>query len=166
MLCLIVSSFTGVRASAAQKLPVNKICPQCGAVLAKGAPLCNFVTLRSPSPAGSFQTTQGPLAPNAAAEHEWRGELNQRLQAYRATAQAAPNEAQTELPFNGPVPPSCRTRCRTGKNPVNTHDAKDDFAFTIAIGRIAGRPDPNDTRLVIDVSLSPLSEERAKSCQR
>jgi uncharacterized RDD family membrane protein YckC len=169
MLCLIVSSFTGVRASAAQKLPVNKICPQCGAVLAKGALLCNFCDSSESVPIGEHSTTtQGPLAPHAAAEHEWRGELNQRLQAYRAKRRKpAPNEAQTELPFNGSASDTAgAVAVQVEEPPRNTHDAKDDFAFTIAIGRIAGRHDPNDTRLLIDVSVPPEEQPKAEEVSR
>jgi uncharacterized RDD family membrane protein YckC len=169
MLCLIVSSFTGVRASAAQKLPVNKICPQCGAVLAKGALLCNFCDSSESVPIGEHSTTtQGPLAPHAADEHEWRGELNQRLQAYRAKRRKpAPNEAQTELPFNGSASDTAgAVAVQVEEPPRNTHDAKDDFAFTIAIGRIAGRHDPNDTRLLIDVSVPPEEQPKAEEVSR
>ena len=35
----------------------------------------------------------------------------------------------------------------------------DDFAFTIAIGRVAKKPEESDPRLLIDVSLPPESEE-------
>ncbi len=67
-----------------------------------------------------------------------------------------PNEAQSELPFNGSVSAPVDTVAVQMEDPQpDTHDAKDDFAFTIAIGRIAGRQDPNDTRLLIDVSVPP-----------
>ena len=158
MLCLTVSSFTGVRASAAQKLPVNKICPQCGAVLAKGAQSCNFCDSSESVPIGDHSTSsQRSLAPNALAEHEWRGELNQRLQAYRAKRRKlAPNEAQSELPFSGSVSAAgAAVAVQLEEPPRDTRDAKDDFAFTIAIGRIAGRHQPNDARLLIDVSAPP-----------
>jgi uncharacterized RDD family membrane protein YckC len=169
MLCLNVSSFTGVRASAAQKLPVNKICPQCGAVLTKGALLCNFCDSSESVPIGDHSTTtQGHLAPNAVAENEWRGELNQRLQAYRAKRRkSAPNEAQSELPFNGNASDAGGTvAVQVEETPRDTHDAKDDFAFTIAIGRIAGRHDPNDTRLLIDVSVPPEEQPTAQEVSR
>jgi len=165
VLCFTGLLFTGVRASAAQKLPVNKICPQCGAVLAKGALSCNFCDSSESVPIGDQSTTQGNLPLNAVAEHEWRGELNQRLQAYRAKRRKlAPNEAQTKLPFNGGVSHSGGTvAVQLEERPRETHDAKDDFAFTIAIGRIAGIRDPNDTRLLIDVSAPP--EEQATAQQ-
>ncbi len=169
MLCLNVSSFTGVRASAAQKLPVNKICPQCGAVLTKGALLCNFCDSSESVPIGDHSTTTyGHLAPNAVAENEWRGELNQRLQAYRAKRRkSAPNEAQSELPFNGNASDSGGTvAVQVEETPRDTHDAKDDFAFTIAIGRIAGRHEPNDTRLLIDVSVPPEEQPTAQEVSR
>ena len=164
MLCFTGLLFTGVRASAAQKLPVNKICPQCGAVLAKGALSCNFCDSSESVPIGDQSTTQGNLPPNAVSEHEWRGELNQRLHAYRAKRRKlAPNEAQTKLPFNGGVSHSGGTvAVQLEERPRDTHDAKDDFAFTIAIGRIAGTRDPNDTRLLIDVSVPPEEQATAQ----
>jgi len=90
------------------------------------------------------------------AGEEWRGELNQRLQAYRARRRKAfPNEAQTELPFE--------SRHQEASVAVQTEEpqrsANDDFAFTIAIGRPPQSTEPEDARLLIDVSLPPLSEE-------
>ncbi len=145
---------------------MNKTCPQCGAVLAKGALLCNFCDSSESVPIGDHSSsTRGNLALSAASECEWRGELNQRLQAYRARKRKlAPNQAQTELPFHGSVSAPDDTAAVQVEEPQpETHHAKDDFAFTIAIGRIAGRQDPNDTRLLIDVSVPP--EEQAVADQ-
>ena len=91
------------------------------------------------------------------AGEEWRGELNQRLQAYRARRRKAfPNEAQTELPFEGRQPEAA-VAVQT-EEPQRTTD--DEFAFTIAIGRPPQKAEPEDARLLIDVSLPPLSEEQ------
>jgi uncharacterized RDD family membrane protein YckC len=153
--------FTGVRASAAQKLPVNTICSQCGAVLAKDALSCIFCESSEAVPIGEHPaSTRGNLALNPAPEQEWRGELNQRLQAYRARRRKpAPNEAQSELPFNGSALAAGETVAVQVEEPrPDTHSAKDDFAFTIAIGRITGKQDPNDTRLLIDVSVPPAEQ--------
>ena len=38
-------------------------------------------------------------------------------------------------------------------------DRKEDFAFTIAIGRSSRKSEPEDSRLLIDVSLPPLASE-------
>ncbi|HTB91412.1 MAG TPA: RDD family protein [Candidatus Sulfotelmatobacter sp.] len=106
--------------------------------------------------AESSVSTQGNLALRTSAGEEWRGELNQRLQAYRARRRKAfPNEAQTELPFE--------SRHQEASVAVQTEEpqrsANDDFAFTIAIGRPPQSTEPEDARLLIDVSLPPLSEE-------
>jgi uncharacterized RDD family membrane protein YckC len=137
---------------------VNKICPQCGAVLAKGALLCNFCDSSESVPIGDHSSPTN-LALNTVSEREWRGELQQRLQAYRARRRKlAPNRAQSELPFNDGVSAlgdSVAVEVAQAQAQPDTHGAKDDFAFTIAIGRIAGRGDPNDTRFLIDVSAPP-----------
>jgi len=93
-------------------------------------------------------------------EEEWRGELNQRLQAYRARRRKAfPNEAQTELPFESRRP-AAAVAVQTEDPSTAAHDPNDDFAFTIAIGRPPQKAEPDDARLLIDVSLPPLSEEQ------
>jgi uncharacterized RDD family membrane protein YckC len=82
----------------------------------------------------------------------WRGELSQRLQAYRARRRkVAPNLAQSELPFeetaNNPRLPS--SVAIADAPPVGDED----FSFTIAIGRNAAARE--DARMVIDVSVPP-----------
>jgi uncharacterized RDD family membrane protein YckC len=137
---------------------VNTICSQCGAVLTKGALWCNFCDSSEFVPAGEHSSARPKdLALHALSEREWRGELNQRLQAYRAKRRKlAPNEAQSELPFSGGVSAPNVTVAVPEEEPrPPAHGTKDDFAFTIAIGRIAGRQDPDETRLLIDVSVPP-----------
>lgn len=91
-------------------------------------------------------------------EEEWRGELNQRLQAYRARRRKAfPNEAQTELPFESRHP-AAAVAVQTEDPQPAASDPSDDFAFTIAIGRPPQKAEPDDARLLIDVSLPPLPE--------
>jgi uncharacterized RDD family membrane protein YckC len=91
----------------------------------------------------------------------WRGELNQRLQAYRVgRRKGSSNEGQSALPFD-------LGHCRSAENvALQVQDGaeekavpSDDFAFTLAIGRIAKDPVEADPRLLIDVSLPPESEE-------
>src|SRR4029077_3372385 len=84
----------------------------------------------------------------------------QRLQAYRARRRKAfPNEAQTELPFESRQP-AAAVALHMEDPPAAAGDPKDDFAFTIAIGRPPQKAEPDDARLLIDVSLPPLSEEQ------
>ena len=100
---------------------------------------------------------QGNLALLAVSETEWRGELNQRVQAYRAKRRKpVSNETQTELPFVQ------RETASLGAIGVQVDEmlskskrAEDDFAFTIAIGRCAKKKEV-ETQYFIDVSLPPL----------
>jgi uncharacterized RDD family membrane protein YckC len=98
-------------------------------------------------------------------EEEWRGELNQRLQAYRARRRKAfPNEAQTELPFESRHP-AAAVAVQTEDPQPAALDPNDDFAFTIAIGRPPQKAEPDDARLLIDVSLPPLPEEQEEASE-
>jgi len=129
-------------------------------VLSSGERACHFcdhpeISSQSEAPA----STRGNLALRSSGEEEWRGELNQRLQAYRARRRKAfPNEAQTELPFESRQP-AAAVAVHVEEPPTASGDPKDDFAFTIAIGRPPQKTEPDDARLLIDVSLPPLSEE-------
>jgi hypothetical protein len=105
------------------------------------------------------------LAISPRTHEQWRGELNQRLQAYRARRRkSSSSEAQTALPFDDHV----RSPFNNIATEVEEHMAEDymvqdhvenvenaenmenvepchpptadDFAFTIAIGRVAQRP--------------------------
>jgi uncharacterized RDD family membrane protein YckC len=130
-------------------------------VLSSGERACHFcdhpeISSQAESPA----STRGNLALRSSGEEEWRGELNQRLQAYRARRRKAfPNEAQTELPFESRHP-AAAVGVQTEDPQTTTHDPNDDFAFTIAIGRPPQNAEPDDARLLIDVSLPPLSDEQ------
>lgn len=81
----------------------------------------------------------------------WRGELAQRLEAYRSRRRkSSPNIAQTQLPFEErAVASSARTAVAVDEPTV----AEDDFSFTIAIGRPPKKRENDDPRMVIDVSL-------------
>jgi uncharacterized RDD family membrane protein YckC len=106
---------------------------------------------------------KGPSGAQAGAaldsEAAWRGELAQRLQAYRARRRKiAPNLAQPELPFDEPVPQS-------GGNPSiaiaeERSPESDDFSFTIAIGRNAATCEKG--RMEIDVSLPPGATQNSE----
>ena len=128
-------------------------------MLSSGERACHFcdhpeISSQAESPA----STQGNLALRSSGEEEWRGELNQRLQAYRARRRKAfPNEAQTELPFESRQPAAAVAVQMEEPRPA-AGDPDDDFAFTIAIGRPPQNAEPEDPRLLIDVSLPPLAE--------
>ncbi len=133
-------------------------------MLSSGERACHFcdhpeISSLAESPA----STQGNLALRSSGEEEWRGELNQRLQAYRARRRKAfPNEAQTELPFESRQAPAA-VAVQTEEPQTTAHDPNDDFAFTIAIGRPPQKAEPDDPRLLIDVSLPPLAEEQEEA---
>jgi uncharacterized RDD family membrane protein YckC len=153
---------TGVRASAAQNAPVNTICSQCGSVLASGERACTFCDSTEVLllPEGSA-STQGNLAVGAPSHEQWRGELDQRLQGYRARRRkASSNEAQTALPFDDGRPTARNTiAIEVEDRHLQEHPpTAEDFAFTIAIGRIAKPAEPADPRLLIDVSVPPQLE--------
>jgi uncharacterized RDD family membrane protein YckC len=148
---------TGVSVRSA-KTTVNNICTQCGAVLSKGARNCIFCDSSESAPfEESPAATKGNLALTALNDPEWRGELNQRVQAYRARRRrSGDHEAQTELAFGQSV---SRAPASVG---VEVADAargnraiEDEFSFTIAIGRPAKTEEPADTQYLIDVSLPP-----------
>ena len=154
---------TGVRASAAQKPPVNTICSQCGTVHAPNANTCSFcdstALLRRSEDVPAPRTN---LASQEARRGEWRGELNQRLEAYRRRRKAAGHEGQSALPFDGEDCPSIESVAVEIEDHAEEKTVPaEDFAFTIAIGRIAKDPAEADPRLLIDVSLPPASEEDA-----
>jgi len=134
-------------------------------VLSSGERACHFCDHPEISPlAESPVSTRGNLALRSSGEEEWRGELNQRLQAYRARRRKAfPNEAQTELPFESRRPEAAVAVQMEESQAAAAHDPNDDFAFTIAIGRPPEKAEPDDARLLIDVSLPPLSEEQEEA---
>jgi uncharacterized RDD family membrane protein YckC len=109
------------------------------------------VLARAEAPGG----TRANLATHRSAHEGWRGELNQRVQTYRAKRRkSAPNEAQHALPFDDRVP------SRPGTVAVEMEDGgtpdrppADDFAFTVAIGRPVKQEEPEDPRVLIDVSV-------------
>jgi uncharacterized RDD family membrane protein YckC len=93
----------------------------------------------------------------------WRGELSQRLEAYRTRRRKfAPNAAQSQFSFDKP----------TGERPPHTSvvvvappaPVEEDFSFTIAIGRPSKKLVLEESRMEIDVSL-PLDSETSSPSQ-
>jgi len=87
----------------------------------------------------------------------WRGELSQRLEAYRTRRRKlAPNTAQSQFSFDdlcSKTPPP--TSVVVAETPASVEE---DFSFTIAIGRPSKKRVPEESRMVIDVSVPPDSE--------
>lgn len=115
-------------------------------------------------------------APDPDQTYAWRRELANRLEAYRLRRRkVSPNAAQAQLPFAEPVvakravavaatyaatAPIAEVPTPAVSEPYSispessSQSGDDDFAFTIAIGRIASKPHTADGRLMIDVSNS------------
>jgi uncharacterized RDD family membrane protein YckC len=120
-------------------------------------------------------------APEPDQTYAWRSELANRLEAYRQRRRkVSPNAAQAQLPFAEPVVAKRATAVAANHAPTArvaelstavipepqpigyesssqscSQSGDDDFAFTIAIGRIASKPHSADGRMMIDVSNSP-----------
>jgi uncharacterized RDD family membrane protein YckC len=147
---------------------VNTICYQCGAVLSKGSRSCIFCETSEPTHSSeSSSVIQGNLALNKLTDTEWRGELNQRVQAYRARRRkSGDHEAQTELPFaQRQARPAGNVGLQLDELPLDPKPVADDFSFTIAIGRSARTREQEmlDSQYVIDVSLPPQAHEENHS---
>jgi uncharacterized RDD family membrane protein YckC len=174
------SLLTGVEASAAQNLPVTKTCSQCGAVLLSTVRACNFCdssfsvdtssweepsdvsankkleTNADPGPPGIDRSKRRPVVSHQQ-DTAWRGEVSQRLEAYRTRRRRlVPSAAQSQFSFDDP----------SGKTPLRTSAAvaeppgsvEEDFSFTVAIGRPAKKRVFEQSRMLIDVSVPPDSE--------
>jgi uncharacterized RDD family membrane protein YckC len=169
-----------VDASAAQNSTVTKTCSQCGAVLPSNVPACNFcdssfsvgpsawedfsdvpsrkvLAVHEGSPANDPSDIGPDASPKVEQNGAWRGELAQRLDAYRnRRRKLAPNAAQARFSFDEPVDASMPHA------PVAIADTpapvEDDFSFTIAIGRPSRKRALEESRMVIDVSLPPDAE--------
>jgi len=154
-----------VDASAAQNLPVTKTCLQCGAVLPSSIRVCHFCESSFSADLSSLEPSRDG-GPNIAEHHAdrssverdevhdaaWRGELAQRLEAYRTRRRkTAPNLAQSQFLFEEPASKSpAHTTAALDEPPTM---AEDGFSFTIAIGRPSKKRVLEDSRMVIDVSL-------------
>jgi uncharacterized RDD family membrane protein YckC len=122
-------------------------------------------TLASRSPGPEVSRSRDQSAAVSVMDGAWRGELNQRLQAYRTRRRKfAPNLAQSNLPFEDvPVqhmrePAQVQPAVAVSESLAPTLD--EDFSFTVAIGRNAAtRQEP---RMFIDVSLAPEVEQRTE----
>jgi uncharacterized RDD family membrane protein YckC len=137
-------------------------------VLASGVHSCNFCESREIVPLSEdSRLREGNLAHTALTDEEWQGELNRRLQAYRVRRRrSSSSEAQSALPFDNHAPSSSKSNdsgivVEVEERTVGKPAPADDFAFTIAIGRVARKAEPADPRLLIDVSVPAPSEASA-----
>jgi uncharacterized RDD family membrane protein YckC len=100
----------------------------------------------------------GSTAAGTASTDSWRGELAERLQAYRVRRKkAGPNAGQSKFSFeSAPLEPPLSRGTISVAEPAPAESVEDpDFAFTIAIGRNAAtRQDP---RMMIDLSQPPVA---------
>jgi len=170
-----------VDASAAQNSSVTKTCSQCGAVLPSSVRACNFcdssfsvgpsawedpsnVSVRERVDLASagidhFEPPLG-MCPQIEQEAAWRGELAQRLDAYRSRRRKlAPNAAQSQFAFDAPHGRT-QTSLAVADPPASVEE---DFSFSIAIGRPAKKDTVEESRMVIDVSLPPDSESNVQT---
>ena len=117
--------------------------------------------LRGSVAAKAFSST-ARSASATGTDEAWRGELAEKLQAYRARRRkVAPNLAQGSLPFDERATPPKITSVVAVDDPEVLEAAArsddNDFSFTIAIGRNAVARE--DSRMVIDVSQPPAALE-------
>jgi len=93
----------------------------------------------------------------------WRGELSQRLHAYRVRRRkVAPSLSQSQLPFEEPTSEPAVPACVAVAEAQLAPD--EDFAFTIAIGRNAATRE--EARMEIDVSLPPVVDQSSGQTPR
>jgi uncharacterized RDD family membrane protein YckC len=161
-----------VEASAAQKRPVTKTCPQCGAILLSSIRVCKFcdsaIEIEFPVQqarcASNVQDSSGlkigrsneRAADGLCSDPAWRDEVSQRLHAYRSRRRKiAPSLSQSHLPFEEPASdPTIPANVAVAEAQVAPDEG---FAFTIAIGRNAATRE--DARMEIDVSLPAVVDQ-------
>jgi uncharacterized RDD family membrane protein YckC len=89
-------------------------------------------------------------------ESSWRGELSQRLEAYRTRRKRLTrNAAQSQFAFDSPSTKEPPASVIAAEPPPSIEE---DFSFTIAIGRPSKKAVLEESRMEIDVSLPPDSE--------
>jgi uncharacterized RDD family membrane protein YckC len=157
---------------------VIKICSQCGAVLAAGARVCQFCvssfsvgysaieeaseisTLGIPAQNDEIRTLGigksglSSSSPETIQEPAWRGELAQRLKAYRTRRRKLPtNDGQSHFSFEeSPGANDPEASIAIEDRPAAREEA---FSFTLAIGRSAKPKAGQELPMEIDVSSPP-----------
>ena len=117
----------------------------------------------TPDPEASERAT-GCSASSQEIEQDaaWRGELSQRLKAYRTRRRKlTSNGGQAKFSFDGPSEKLAQHgNLSVEELPPSTEE---DFSFTIAIGRPSKKQVQEESGMVIDVSLEPDAENHAQS---
>jgi uncharacterized RDD family membrane protein YckC len=155
---------------------VTKTCLQCGAVLPSSIRVCHFcessfsadlsfleqvsdsdirgnlsLSVRDGQNRTDHPEDRSSIKREVAQDTAWRGELTQRLEAYRIRRRKlTPNVAQSHFPFEEPL-----LKTNTHATAVAVEPAapvEEDFSFTIAIGRPSKKLAIEESRMVIDVS--------------
>jgi uncharacterized RDD family membrane protein YckC len=188
---------------------VTTTCLSCGAVLPSGIRACSFCDSILPADCSSHTSAsrtcvdaspgQSPPIASTAQDHSaqdlpaqdlpWLGELEERLDAYRARrggdfpprrsrqdaveAFSVEHVAKAEVRavaktspanFQSQLPfaePQSSTAVEIAEPPST--DSPDDFSFTIAIGRYSPPPERRDGSLEIDVSIPPGADGESES---
>ena len=173
-----------MEASAAQNLPVTKTCLQCGAILPSKMRACHFCdssfSISSTALEGSSDTNaRENLAfdsdsadsgieqsgdrsfQDTPTETAWRGELAQRLTAYRSRRRKrSANDDQSHFSFESTPQvkaPRISVAIEEPSAPV-----EDDFSFTIAIGRPSNQQADEKSPMEIDVSMRPETQSQSQ----
>jgi uncharacterized RDD family membrane protein YckC len=116
-----------------------------------------------PASTGSDYQNQSPIVSlQMERDAAWRGELSQRVEAYRTRRRKlAPNAAQSHFSFDGPSSRApAHPPLALEEQPASVEE---DFSFTIAIGRSSKNRVLEDPRMLIDVSLPPGSANDPQS---
>jgi uncharacterized RDD family membrane protein YckC len=159
---------------------VTKTCSQCGAVLPSSAQSCNFCDSSFSvgpsiwedipdisatenfegecpgSPGTEYSKQPGAVSYPLGQDAAWRGELSQRLEAYRTRRKKlARNADQSQFSFDSPSGKEPPASVTVVEPPASVED---DFSFTIAIGRPSKKAVLEESRMEIDVTQPPDSE--------
>jgi uncharacterized RDD family membrane protein YckC len=118
----------------------------------------NLVSDSDPAVPGIGQSgDQSVSAQGMSTETAWRGELAQRLTAYRTRRRKhSGNDDQSQFLFEGS--PESRATHTASATEESVPPIKDDFSFTIAIGRPSKQQANEKSPVEIDVSLQPETE--------
>jgi uncharacterized RDD family membrane protein YckC len=156
---------------------VTKTCLQCGAVLPSSVRACHFCESSFTADFSSEErfsdagTRRGTASSANAGRNDlcnpsereteqgaaWRGELAQRLNAYRTRRRKlAPSVAQSQFSFEEPPRKIPSGTSAAVAEPFISEG--EDFSFSIAIGRPSKKLVQEESRMVIDVSVPSETE--------
>lgn len=149
---------------------MTKTCSQCGTILRSELDACEFC---DPSDSGDNTRTfesrtpvQGNLALREFPRDEWRGQLSERVHAYRVRKRKQTHgDDQPELPFQGAPETPAQVTLQLEEEAAPASRQIDDFSFTMAIGRSPEDEDSDDSRLIIDLTAPVGTERKASSLE-